>query len=69
MDTDTLPRQARDEHAAGKVRKGAFIVQECGAGRCIHTPLGEFNYMGYSVRDGRYRFTACASSYCELHNN
>ena len=38
-------------------------MQECGAGRCIHTPLGEFNYMGYSVRDGRYRFTACGSSH------
>ena len=61
--TPTLCQDRLGTNTQGKVRKGAFIVQECGAGRCIHTPLGEFNYMGYSVRDGRYRFTACGSSH------
>jgi hypothetical protein len=32
--------------------------KECGAGRCIHTPLSQFDFMGYSVRDESWRFTA-----------
>eukprot|EP01052_Picozoa_sp_SAG31_P051293 SAG31_NODE_12113_length_967_cov_1.488479_2_plen_167_part_01 len=32
--------------------------KECGAGRCIHTPLNQFDFMGYSVRDGNWRLTA-----------
>ena len=32
------------EHWSGK---------ECGAGRCIHTPISQFDFMGYSVRDER----------------
>ena len=27
--------------------------KECGAGRCIHTPISQFDFMGYSVRDER----------------
>ena len=32
---------------------------ECGAGRCFHTPVSQFDFMGYSMRtaDG-WRFTA-----------
>ena len=32
--------------------------KECGAGRCIQTPLNRFDFMGYSVRDHDWRFTA-----------
>eukprot|EP01065_Artemidia_motanka_P032589 TRINITY_DN39569_c0_g1_i1.p1 TRINITY_DN39569_c0_g1~~TRINITY_DN39569_c0_g1_i1.p1 ORF type:complete len:505 (+),score=154.33 TRINITY_DN39569_c0_g1_i1:54-1568(+) len=30
---------------------------ECDAGRCLHTPIKDFNYMGYSLRNADYRYT------------
>ena len=31
---------------------------ECGAGRCIHTNVSDFDFMGYSVRTENWRCTA-----------
>lgn len=41
-----------------KVGKPGDTVKECGANACCKVPLGQFNYMGYSMRTETMRFTS-----------
>lgn len=43
------------DHAPGHTDK---FVKECGGNACAMVPLGQFDYMGYSVRTNTARFTA-----------